>query len=139
MQTLFERPGFTILHDTDNCWLYVTWQGKRTVQASRACCEAILEQVRATSSTKILNDGSLDLDGWSALVDWVGQAFFDLLATSGVVAVAWVMPHDLRALTDVYKVMAAITRPVVSTFADAEGAYTWLTKSPGISHQPVSC
>lgn len=139
MQTLFERPGFAILHDTDHCWLYVTWQGKHTGQSSQTCCEAILEQVRATSSHKILNDGSLDLDGWGDVVAWVGQDFFDLLADEGVVAVAWVVPYNLRALTDVHKVLAAITRPAVSTFADTEAACTWLDKSPGIRHQPVAC
>ncbi|TDN40038.1 hypothetical protein A8B98_15685 [Hymenobacter sp. UV11] len=139
MQTLFEQPGFAVLHDTDNCWLYATWQGKRTSQASQACCEALLAQVRATGSTRILNDSSLDLDGWSDIVAWVGQDFFDLLADAGVLAFAWVVPHNLRALTDVYKVMAAITRPAVSMFEDIEGAYTWLDKSPGISHEPVSC
>jgi hypothetical protein len=138
MQTLFEQPGFTILHDTDNCWLYVTWQGKHTGHSSQACCEAILKQVRATNSHKILNDGSLDLDGWGDITGWVGQDFFDLLVKEGVVAVAWVMPHNLRALTDVHKVLAAITHPAVSTFADAEAAYTWLGKSPGINCPSVA-
>ncbi len=139
MQTLFEQPGFTILHDTANCWLYVTWQGKHSGQSSQVCCEAILKQVRATNSRKILNDGSLDLDGWGDVVAWIGQDFFDLLADEGVVAVAWVVPRNLRALTDVNKVMMAVTRPAVSTFADTEAAYNWLDKSPGISRQPVAC
>ncbi|AMR28092.1 hypothetical protein A0257_13995 [Hymenobacter psoromatis] len=139
MQTLFEQPGFAILHDTDHCWLYVTWQGKRSGQSSQACCEAILEQVRATQSHKILNDGSLDLDGWGDVVAWIGQDFFDLLADAGVVAVAWVMPRNLRALTDVNKVVTAVTRPAVSTFADTEAACTWLDKSPGLSQNPVAC
>ena len=126
MQTLFEQPGFSILYDADNCWLYVTWQGRHTGPASRECCEAILKQVHATRSSKILNDGSLDLDGWGDIASWVGQDFFDLLADNGVLAVAWVMPHNLRGLTDVNKVLAAITRPMVGTFADMEAAYSWL-------------
>ena len=139
MQTLLEQPGFSILYDADNCWLFVTWQGPHTGTASREYCEAILKQVHATSSTKILNDSSLDLDGWGDIASWIGEDFFDLLADSGVVAVAWVVPHNLRALMDVNKVLAAIMRPVVGTFSDMEAAYTWLEKSPGSSPQLVNC
>lgn len=134
MQTLVERPGFTISHDSEHCWLYVTWQGQHGNQSSRACCAAILDQVRATGSPKILNDGSLDLDGWSALTHWIGQDFFEQLADNGVVALAWVMPLNLRAHADANRVLAIATRPIVNTFEDLEGAYAWLIKSPATSN-----
>ena len=138
MQTLSERPGFTILYDPDHRWLYVTWQGQRSNQSARACCRELLTQVRATGTARILNDGSLDLDGWSDLVEWLGEDFFNQLADAGVVAIAWVLPRNLRALTDAHKVMTLVTRPLVNTFTDMEGAHSWLVRTPGVGHSSVA-
>lgn len=130
MQTLVEQPSFTILHDPTTNWLHVTWQGRHTAPSAQHCCEAILAHVQRAGSTKILNDGSQDLDGWGPAVAWAQQEFFPQLAAAGVVAWAWVIPRDLRAHTDVNKLLAASPRLVVDAFTDVESACHWLQAFP---------
>lgn len=131
MQTLFEDSDLTITYDRDHEWLLTAWRGKRTPEASKEYCRLLLEKIRATGSTCVLNDSSQDLDGWGEMTRWLGQNFFCKLTTSGVSAVAWVLPRDLRARTDVNQVMtqAGANWPTVDTFADVESAYAWLLRT----------
>ncbi|HEX8429551.1 hypothetical protein [Hymenobacter sp.] len=126
MQTLFEIPGLTIAHDPDNKWLYVTWQGEQNEESTVAGCAMVLNKVRQTKSTAILNDGRQALNGWSEVVRWIAQEFFHALADNGVEAIAWVSPADWPARIDSERVLSFTTRPLVDTFEDTESAYSWL-------------
>jgi hypothetical protein len=126
METLLDTADFTLQHDPAQHWLYATWRGPHPGRSVQARCTTILEQVVLTKSVKILNDGSLDLDGWGELVPWLRQEYFQLLAANGVVAVAWVMPDNLCARAHMNQVLSTITCPLVDVFADAELAYRWL-------------
>ena len=114
------------MYDLSHKWLYVTWRGEHNEESSVACCMMVLNKVRQTKSTKILNDSSLALDGWSEVARWIGQEFFQALADNGVDAIAWVMARDWPARIDIDRVMTYTTRPIVDTFDDAESAYGWL-------------
>lgn len=126
MHTLIEMPDLTIVHDPALHWLYLTWRGRHSEQESKECCLLVLRQVRLTRSTKILNDATHDLDGWSQLTQWISQEFMQHLANSGVVAIGWVVPRDLRARLDVEKVLSHQSRPLTDAFTDIEAAHTWL-------------
>ena len=131
MQMLFEDSDLTITYDRDHEWLYTAWRGTRTAEASVAYCQLLLDKVRSTGSTCVLNDSSQDLDGWSEVTRWLGQDFFQKLTISGVSAVAWVLPQNLRARADVNQVMtqAGTDWPTVDTFTDVEAAYAWLLRT----------
>lgn len=126
MQTLFDIPGITIAHDPANRWLHVTWRGEHNEDSSMASCAMILNKVRQTQSTAILNDSSQVLDGWSEVVRWVAQEFFHALADNGIEAIAWVVPKDWPARIDSERVLSYTTRPLVDSFEDIESAYSWL-------------
>lgn len=59
-----------------------------------------------------------------------------------MVAVAWVLPANVRARSDVYRAVTAIDRPLTDVFADTESAYSWLRHLPAAglpaprSHKP---
>ncbi|UOG72743.1 hypothetical protein MTX78_11460 [Hymenobacter tibetensis] len=134
MRTLFDTPGLTIIHDPANKWLFATWRGEHDETSSMAGCAMILNKVRLTHCTAILNDSSQVLDGWSEIVRWIALEFFHALADSGVVAIAWVTAKDWPARTDIERVLLYTTRPLVDTFSETESAYSWLlstaTKKP---------
>lgn len=134
MQTLFEDSDLTITYDRDHQWLYTAWRGGRSPEASMEYCQLLLEKIWSTGSTCLLNDGSQDLNGWGEMTRWLRQNFFQTLTTSGVSAVAWVLPRDLRARADVNQVMAqrdeaSLGWPAVDTFSDVEAAYQWLLRT----------
>ena len=126
MQILFDTPGFTIMHDPTNWWLYVTWRGEHNEESLLACCAMVLNKIRLTKSTKIFSDSSQALDGWGKIVRWMAQEFFHALADNGVAAIAWVTSQYWPARMDIDEIMAYTTRPIVDTFDDAESAYFWL-------------
>ena len=133
MQTLFDAPDFTIMHDAGNQWLYAMWRGVHAGVSGQGRALQLAEQVRRTGSNRILNDSSQDLDGWGAIVNWLARDYFQLLAHEGIVAVAWVLPRNLRAYAETTQVLAKLARlaaplPVVNTFADLESACSWLQK-----------
>jgi len=126
MVTLFDNPGLTIMHDPATNWLHAMWRGMHDEDSAMAGCATILNKVRLTHCAKILNDSSLALNGWSELTRWIGQEFFQVLADDGVVAIAWVTAKNWRAQTDINRIMAYTTRPLVDTFDDIESAHSWL-------------
>ena len=126
MQTLLEAPGFTLTHDANNGILQLLWRGKLNKEIAKAYLAVVLYQVRATHSTGILSDSTLDTDGWSDLTHWLAEEYFQDLADSGIKAIAWVVSRNLQARTDMDDVLFNATRPLTDTFADVEAAYAWL-------------
>ncbi len=131
MKTLLETPDFSVVHDAPNQWLYLTWRGAHSPASTRHRCDQILAYARQTGSPLLLNDSSQDLDGWGGLTDWIALDFLEELAASGVRAVAWVLPANLRARTDseivlLRRHLAGLDQPLVDTFGDLEAAHTWL-------------
>lgn len=137
LQLLYATPEFTVQYDVAHNWLIVTWLGLQPTPIARAYCAQILTCIQATGSTKMLNDGSQDEGGWQELASWVAQIFLPQLAAAGVVAVAWVSPHSLRAHVTMNEVLAAATsaNPNVAAFVELEEAYAWLCKTTKVAEQ----
>lgn len=130
MTILVELPHFSLVHDSGCACLYATWQGHHNGPLTQANYELILAAVRHTRSTKLLNDGLLDQNGWHEATAWLAHDCFAQLAHEGLTVVAWVLPRDLDALGDTYRVLALLEQPLVGLFADSEAAYNWLHQWP---------
>lgn len=123
---LVESPHFDLVHDASCSCLYATWYSYDEASARQATYELILQQVRATQSTKLLNDGLLDEHGWGQLLHWLAKDHFRQLAQVGLQVVAWVLPRNSQAFYDTFQVLKRLQRPLVDTFSEAEAAYHWL-------------
>ena len=126
MSTLFDAPGLTVTHDADQRILQLRWRGKRADELTVTYLAVVLRQVRATRSTAILTDATLDADDWTNLTGWLAEDYFQDLADNGVKAVAWVVSRNQQARADMNDVLINVTRPLTDSFADAEAAYAWL-------------
>ncbi len=137
MQLLYETPYLTIQHDAANDCLFLMWRGHGPTQLIKPTSEIVLRQIRRTQSTSLLNDASLELDGWSEFISWFGQELYPKLSVAGIRALAWVLPHNLRALADTKNVLNLVEhspgyrpdRPEINTFGDVESAYNWLQQT----------
>lgn len=127
---LVESPHFDLVHDTSCDCLYATWHGAHGGAVTAENYELILQHVRLTHSTKLLSDGLADQNGWRELTGWLAQDCFLRLSQEGLLAIAWVLPRDTVALYDTQRLLAAISKPLIETFIDPEGAYRWLHKWP---------
>jgi hypothetical protein len=132
MTLLEDFPDFKLWHDSTCACLYATWQGVHAPGRTQAQYILLREHVRDTGSSKLLNDGLLDEDGWAQVADWVATHGFRHLAEAGVQAVAWVLPRQPAAFYDTVRVLAQVRQPLVDTFTDAQAAYDWLHRWPQI-------
>ncbi|NVO33340.1 hypothetical protein [Hymenobacter lapidiphilus] len=130
METLLETPRLVISYDEANDWLHLLWRGSHNPSDEKTCIMEVLEKIRLTQATRVLNDSTLDEDGWSELTYWIANDFMPQVADAGVVAAAWVMPDNLQARIDVHNVLVHVSRPLIDTFLDAEAAYKWLKTEP---------
>ena len=134
MQVLTEILGVTIAQDAAKQCLSTTWHGTHNGRQKKICCLTILQKVRETGSVRILSDSSQDLDGWHEIVQWLGNEYYTELQTNGIRALAFVVPHNLKAHTDLNNALATIRtserpnrkRIEIDTFTDVEAAYLWL-------------
>jgi hypothetical protein len=130
MTTLVETPHFSLVHDSNCACLYATWQGHHDGPSTQANYELILQFMQLTSSTKLLNDGLLDQNGWQQVTTWLARDCFQQLVAQGLIAVAWVLPRDPEAYCDTQGILALLEQPLVGLFADSEAAYNWLHQWP---------
>lgn len=134
MQTLISVPGLSIEHDAAARRLMAIWQGHQNAREKKMHCQLMLDQLRQTRSTTLLNDSSHDLDGWETIVRWIASYYYQAMADAGLLAVALVLPQNLRARTDVDEVLALVAHPshpatsqiTIDTFTDVEAASFWL-------------
>ncbi|RZJ94929.1 MAG: hypothetical protein EOO60_01870 [Hymenobacter sp.] len=141
MTILLELPYFALAYDPDCACLYATWQGHHNAPSTQASYDLIFWFVRSTGSTKLLNDGLLDQNGWREATNWLAQDCFERLYVEGLTAIAWVLPRDVEASHDTHQLLALLEQPLVATFQDTEAACTWLNqwpKKPMPSSQPLS-
>lgn len=126
MLLLKSTPSFSLAYEQKNACLYATWLGHHRGELTRANYIFLLQQVRATQRTKLLNDSTADENGWREVIGWLANHLFKELATEGIQAIAWVLPLNREAFYDTFQVIHRLEQPLVDTFTDAEAAYHWL-------------
>ena len=130
LEPLADQAGVAISYDHANDWLYADWYGEHTADTSRVACLLLLEQLRAHTTTRILNDNSriqhtsVEPGEWSMW--WLGE-----MRAAGLAALAWVYPPNFLARKATDTLIRPVTQPLVATFDDLASAYFWLqTQKP---------
>ena len=125
LEPLADQAGVAISYDHDNDWLYAEWYGEHTRETAQAACLLLLAQLRAHTTTRILNDNSrvlhttVEPGDWSMW--WLGE-----MRAAGLAALAWVYPPIFAARKSTDALMLPVTQPLVATFDDLASAYDWL-------------
>ena len=129
-----------ILHDTvsqmiyylpkQNC-LHVQWLGHHDADTALEGCKNILELVRTTNSTRLLNDSSEAFGEWRELAQWIGATFVPQLQAAGIEAIAWVNAMDWPARSCVASSMHYLREPAVVAFEfdELDAAHEWLREA----------
>ena len=135
MHLLYQTATFSLSHDPVHNWLYSQWTGISPAELAQAECEIILAYVQRLKSTKLLNNGLADENGWASISGWVAESFIQRLAQEGIVAIAWVQPIHSHALHSMQRVLHRLQafetrQPLLDVFMDVESAYAWLAQWP---------
>lgn len=125
LESLVDRAGVAISYDHANDWLYAEWYGEHTRETAQAVSLLLLAQLRAHTTTRVLNDNSrilhttVEPGQWSMW--WLGE-----MRAAGLTALAWVYPPGFAARRSTDALLLPVAYPLVATFDDLASAYDWL-------------
>lgn len=128
--TFYRDNSITINCNLSKSRLDVDWIGFQNLETVQHGCMVILDMLKESGFTKIVNDNTHVLGTWAEAAEWVGETWFPMAEAAGLKNLAWVYsPSAFNRLsakksTDVY--MGNI---VVQYFTDVLLAEDWVNKS----------
>lgn len=129
VQILTSLPSIQISHFTDLNVLYVDWISFQTTESIMHGCELILQYLRQTGCTRLLNDNTHVQGPWDGAVNWLVSEWFPLAKNAGLVRLAWILSPSLFSKLSAQKTVGLL--PVtqhasVHLFNNFDEAYRWL-------------
>jgi hypothetical protein len=113
--------------DRENRWLYVDWKGFQDNRTVKSGCLKMLDLLKKTGYTKVLNDNRNVLGTWSDAAEWVGKDWFPMMEAAGLKHFAWIYSKStfsqLSADKSVDSLRAGVTTRL---FNDEAEAKEWL-------------
>lgn len=126
MKTILEKSFVTIELDTENNWLIADWKGYQTVDGIKEGCEVILETIKSTGVTKLLNNNQNVKGSWTQAADWVGTNWIPRALSAGLSAISFVYSPDVFARFSVDKLLTVNSNFSSNTFKEMSKAKEWL-------------
>ncbi len=89
-KTILEESYLSISYNEAENWLYVDWKKDQTQEQLLTGVEQLLDCVKQTGSTKIINDSSNLNTSWPHLIDWFAYEYAPRLQHAGIEHFAWI-------------------------------------------------
>jgi|SRR5688572_7812350 len=89
-KVVFQESYFSIIHNQEDNWLYVSWQDNQTEETLLRGSEHMLTWVKSTGSTKLINDSSNFTQTWPNLINWWAENYAPRLQEAGLEYFAWI-------------------------------------------------
>lgn len=89
-KVVFQESYFSIIHNQEDNWLYVSWQDNQTEETLLRGSEHMLKWVKSTGSTKLINDSSNFTQTWPNLINWWAENYAPRLQEAGLEYFAWI-------------------------------------------------
>lgn len=126
-ELLYRESYIVIKYNVLDNWLYANWRGYVSYDMVTAGCEKILECMKETDCSRILNDNT-NVEGiWSGASTWVGQDWFPRMNAAGLKCFAWVYSSStLSRLSMDKSIRCTEDTDVIKTFESIEAAEDWL-------------
>jgi hypothetical protein len=121
----FGKVYLTIKADAANNWVHVIWEGYLSENNVRTGGQAVLETIKATGSSCVLNDMLLVL-GPIRNTEWASNVWAPEVAKAGLKHMALVNAPDAIASTDVSEFHNEQTHFVTEVFGNVVDAAGWL-------------
>ena len=109
-------------------WVEVNWTGYQHLESVQNGGLRMLEVLRSSGLTKVLNDNREVLGNWSEASDWAGKVWFPMMIEAGLRDFAWVFSPSIFAQLAAQKsVDVSDGKANVRFFHDMEEAKRWLS------------
>lgn len=128
---LFQESYVSIYFNKVEKWLYVHWQGERTVETLMNGAEQMIRLAKETNSHKIINDSTDFTNQLPNVIDWVADSVAPRLEAAGVHFLAWIYndqnPTKIAADEILKREKSDI---IVMVFDNLQTAETWMRSLP---------
>ena len=97
IENLFESENIRIGYDTVEGWLFTDWIGFQSIDRIKNGGEKMLEYLKQTGASKVLNDNTHVSGAWGGAAEWAGTDWLPRMVEAGLVYFAWI--HSPSALS----------------------------------------
>jgi hypothetical protein len=124
---LFTDSYISICLDEENRWLYVDWTGYQTEESIMNGGEQMLNAMRKTKVSQVLNDNTNVIGIWTPAAKWTGEVWFPAMMEAGLKHFAWIMsPHRLSQVSTDEAIKNTSETDPIRKFDTMEEAKKWL-------------
>lgn len=125
---LYRAPFVTISLDSENGWLRAEWEGYQTLGSVQQGCERILALLAEHGATKVLNDNTQVLGGWSEAAGWLVDDWYPRIRAAGLRCFAWVYSPSRLSQSSADETLSRLGGAAsgIHVFAYADEARRWL-------------
>jgi hypothetical protein len=128
---LFQEPYVSIYYNKVEKWLYVYWQGERTIETLKNGAEQMIRLAKETKAHKIINDSTDFTNPLPNVTEWVADSVAPRLEAAGVQFLAWIYndqnPTKLVADEILKREQSDI---IIMVFDNLQTAETWMRSIP---------
>lgn len=128
---LFEASYVSIYYNNVEKWLYVHWQGERTVETLMNGAEQMIRLAKETKAHKLINDSTDFTNQLPNIIDWVADNVAPRLEAAGVQFLAWIYndqnPTKIAADEILKREQSEI---IIMVFDNLQTAQTWMRSIP---------
>ncbi|MCJ8210861.1 PAS domain-containing sensor histidine kinase [Mucilaginibacter sp. RS28] len=130
-RTFYKANYIEIQYNAAQQRLEVDWLGYQNFDSVKSGCLAMLEILKKSGCTKVLNDNTHVLGNWSEAVDWGGTVWFPAMEQAGLKYFAWIYsPSTFSRMSAKKSLDIAIGNITAQFFTDRDEASQWLQQMP---------
>lgn len=125
----YHNEYLSIVCNDGQRWVEVNWTGYQNFESVQNGGLQMLEILKSSGFTKVLNDNREVLGNWSEASDWAGTVWFPMMIEAGLRDFAWVFSPSIFAQLAAQKsVDVSDGKANVRFFHDMEEAKRWLAE-----------
>ena len=112
--------------------LYAQWYGVQSVETVMQGGYKLLEMIRETPYTKLLNSNKNVVGSWDMALDWVESTWTPQMKAAGLLYLAQVLPTSIYATLTIESIIQRIDKDFeIRLFEDDAEAEAWLRSVEG--------
>jgi hypothetical protein len=127
LRKVFGDVFFTATRLNDSSILYAQWFGVQSVETVKEGGYKLLDLIKETPYTKLLNCNKNVVGSWDMALDWAENTWTPSMRNAGLRYLAQVVPNSIYATLTIETLIQRIDKEFeIRIFEDVEEAEAWL-------------
>jgi hypothetical protein len=126
-KTILDENSVVVYYDSDDNWLYLSWYGEQTLDSRIRAFNQVIDFLKISDCTKVLNDNRHNCSAWSDCALWVANDWLPRAEAEGMRSLAWVYSTDTEARRSAEEMIGHLHgKAIVIPFEGLQDAKSWL-------------